>query len=130
MCHSALSPTPGEVVIAVIDDDASVRAALISLLRAFGYGAQPFASAEQFLSDALHDTIGLVITDVQMPGMGGLGLQDRMRSHGPNIPRLFITAYPEKDIEARALAGGASCFLRKPFEAETLIACVEAALKG
>ncbi|WAC46957.1 response regulator [Asticcacaulis sp. SL142] len=130
MCSSALSRALSGVIIAVIDDDESVREALISLLRSFGYATLSFASAEQFLSDARHEAIGLVITDVQMPGMGGLGLQDQMRTQGPNIPRLFMTAYPEKDIEARALAGGASCFLRKPFEAETLIACVEAALKG
>jgi FixJ family two-component response regulator len=116
-------------VISVIDDDASVRAASDNLLRSLGYAVYTFVSAEEFLqSDRLDDT-SCVIADVQMPGMSGVDLQARLLTEGCRVPFIFMTAFPEKTIRARALKAGAICFLTKPFDRVTLIRCLDTALK-
>jgi FixJ family two-component response regulator len=115
--------------IAVIDDDASVRAATDNLLSSLGYLVQTFASAEEFLlSTKLHSS-SCVIADVQMPGMSGLDLLTHVRAQGHNAPFILITAFPEDSVRARALKAGAIGFLAKPFVAPALIACVETALR-
>jgi FixJ family two-component response regulator len=116
-------------VISVIDDDASVRAATNNLLSSHGYLVHAFASAEEFLQSARLDDSSCVIADVQMPAMSGLDLLTHMRAHGYAAPFIFITAFPEESVRARALKAGAICFLAKPFVAPDLITCVEAALK-
>ncbi len=94
-------------VIAVIDDDASVRAATNNLLRSHGYIVHAFASAEEFLrSTQLHDT-SCVIADVQMPTMSGLDLLTLLRAQGYRAPFIFITAFPDESVRARALKAGA-----------------------
>jgi FixJ family two-component response regulator len=116
-------------VISVIDDDASVRAATDNLLSSHGYLVHAFASAEEFLQSARPDCSSCVIADVQMPAMSGLDLLTHMRARGYTLPFIFITAFPEESVRARALRAGAISFLAKPFAAPELIACVEAALK-
>jgi FixJ family two-component response regulator len=117
-------------VIAVIDDDASVRAATNNLLRSHGYIVHAFASAEEFLrSTQLHDT-SCVIADVQMPTMSGLDLLTLLRAQGYRAPFIFITAFPDESVRARALKAGAICFLAKPFAGPTLIKCLNTALEG
>jgi FixJ family two-component response regulator len=107
-------------VISIIDDDASVRAATDNLLRSLGYTVNTFVSAEEFLrSIHLNDT-SCVIADVQMPGMSGVDLQARLLAQGHRVPFIFITAFPEETIRARALKAGAICFLTKPFNRLTL----------
>jgi FixJ family two-component response regulator len=118
----------GLVSIAVVDDDASIRVATDSLLRSRGYSVCTFESAEGLLRSAELNDIVCVITDVRMPGMGGLELQASLRAQGCTVPFVFITAFPEGAVRTRAMSGGATCFLTKPFDAPTLIKYVEAAL--
>jgi FixJ family two-component response regulator len=115
-------------VVSVIDDDASVRAAIDNLLSSHGYRVHTFASAEEFLQSACLDESSCVITDVQMSAMSGLDLLIHVRAKGYVAPFIFITAFPEESVGARALKAGAICFLAKPFAGSTLISCVQAAL--
>ncbi len=116
-------------LVAIIDDDASVRATTDSLVRSLGYIVHTFASAEEFLrSDRLED-ISCVIADVQMPGMSGVELQDHLRTQGYRVPFIFFTAFPDEKIRAQALAAGAICYLTKPFDGDSLIQCLQAAPK-
>jgi FixJ family two-component response regulator len=115
-------------MISVIDDDASVRAATNNLLGSHGYPVQTFASAEEFLQSARLNDSSCVIADVQMPAMSGLDLLTHMRAQGYAVPFIFITAFPEANVRARALKEGAVCFLAKPFAGPVLINCIETAL--
>ena len=116
-------------VISIIDDDASVRAATDNLLRSLGYTVNTFVSAEEFLrSPHLNDT-SCVIADVQMPGMSGIDLQARLLTQGYCVPFIFITAFPEETIRARALKAGAICFLTKPFNRLSLTRYLDTALE-
>ena len=115
-------------VISVIDDDASVRAATNNLLSSHGYLVHTFASAEEFLQSARLNDSSCVIADVQMPAMSGLDLLTHMRAQGNAAPFVFITAFPEDSVRARALKAGAVGFLAKPFAGTALINCVEAAV--
>ena len=117
-------------VISVIDDDASVRAATNNLLSSHGYVVHTFASAEEFLRSTHLNDMSCVIADVQMPVMSGVELLTTMRAQGYRVPFIFITAFPDDSIRARALKAGAVCFLAKPFAGPTLIKCLGAALKG
>ena len=106
-------------LISIVDDDASARVATGRLVRAIG---------EDFLSSPqLHETSCLV-SDVQMPRMGGLELQTRLRAVGSRIPVIFMTAFPHDGIRERASAAGAVCVLSKPLDASTLSRCIEQAL--
>jgi FixJ family two-component response regulator len=115
-------------VISVIDDDASVRAATDNLLSSHGYIVHTFASAEEFLRSARLDDSLCVVADVQMPAMSGLDLLTHMRARGYAAPFIFITAFPEENVRARALKAGAICFLAKPFAGPALVNCVETAV--
>jgi FixJ family two-component response regulator len=117
-------------VISVIDDDASVRAATNNLLRSHGYTVHTFASAEEFLRSAHLNDTSCVIADVQMSVMSGLDLLTHMRVQGRRAPFIFITAFPDESVRARALNAGAIAFLAKPFAGPTLMKCLDAALKG
>jgi FixJ family two-component response regulator len=115
-------------VISIIDDDDSVRAATRNLVRSLGYVVHTFASAEDFLrSPYLNDT-SCVITDVKMPEMSGLDLQAHLLAKGQTFPFIFVTAFSVESDRDRALKAGATCFLSKPFDGETLIECLETAL--
>jgi FixJ family two-component response regulator len=116
-------------VISVIDDDASVRTATNNLLGSYGYPVRMFGSAEEFLQSAQLTDSSCVIADVQMPAMSGLDLLAHMRTRGYEASFIFITAFPDESVRARALKAGAVCFLAKPFAAPELISCVETALK-
>jgi FixJ family two-component response regulator len=116
-------------VISVIDDDASVRAATNNLVSSLGHTVHTFASAEEFLRSAHLNDTSCVIADVQMPAMSGVELLTLMRTQGYRVPFIFITAFPDESVRARALKAGASCFLAKPFAGPTLIKCLETALK-
>jgi len=116
-------------VISIIDDDASVRAATNRLVRSLGYVGLPFASADEFLQSSQARGSWCVIADVQMPGMSGVELQSLLRTQGCDVPIIFITAFPDENVRARALNGGAVCFLTKPFDGPTLIKFLEGALE-
>jgi FixJ family two-component response regulator len=115
-------------MISIIDDDKSVREAAKTLIRSLGFTAETFASAEEFLeSGRLCDTACL-ITDVQMTGMSGVDLQCHLAKNGHRTPVILVTAHPEEHIRARALDAGAFGVLSKPFNEESLIACLDRAL--
>jgi FixJ family two-component response regulator len=119
---------PKSQIISIVDDDVSVGAAMRSLLKSLGFVAFVFESAGDFLRSPQVDDSSCLITDVQMPGMSGLDLQDRLIARGSRIPIIFITAFPEHTIRRRAQAGGALGFLEKPFAGETMIELVRQAL--
>jgi FixJ family two-component response regulator len=117
-------------LISIVDDDDSFRQATASLLRSFGHEVTGFASAEEFLKSSALDHTTCLISDVQMPGMSGIELQNRLISEGHDVPIIFVTAYPESHVRERALASGAFGFLSKPFNAENLISCLTQVLSG
>ena len=115
-------------VISIIDDDGSVRAATGNLVRSLGYVVHTFASAHDFLRSPQLDHTSCVISDVKMPAMSGLELQAHLIAAGRALPFIFVTAFSVESDRDRALKAGATCFLSKPFDGETLVECIEAAL--
>lgn len=115
-------------VISVVDDDASFRRAITGLVRSLGHSVASFGSAEEFLSSDRVRNTACLISDVQMPGMSGIELQNQLLAQGVRLPIIFITAYPEAHEREQALASGALGFLSKPFNEDTLIACLDQAL--
>jgi len=119
-----------EPLIAVIDDDEPFRTALVESLCSLGYRARGFASAEEFFAASGESSCDCVITDVHMPGMSGLDLQRLLVTRDWRVPVIMITARGEPGLEAKAVASGAVCLLRKPFGADALIGCLEKALEA
>jgi FixJ family two-component response regulator len=117
-------------VISIIDDDESVREATKSLVRSLGYKAAVYASAEEYLQSDRAGDSSCLITDLHMPGMSGADLQDRLIADGRQIPMIFVTAYYEEKVRDRVLDAGAYGFLRKPFNDESLIECLDKALSS
>ena len=119
-----------DVLIAIVDDDASVCQGIRTLVRSFGFNAVAFGSAELFLQSEMVPDATCLITDLQMPGLSGLELQEELRSRGCQTPIIVITAYPDEKHRTRALNAGAVGFLSKPFSDEALIGCLTAAITG
>ena len=117
-------------IVTVIDDDESVRDALGGLLRSAGMKAHSFASAEEFLNSGLHRRTACLITDISMPGMSGLELQAKLNREDCDVPIIFITAHGDAKMRLQALRSGAVEFLAKPFDDETLLKSVRAALSS
>ena len=115
-------------VIAIVDDDRRVRESLESLIESAGFTARVFSLAEDFLQGGLMAGTSCLITDVRMPGMGGLDLQRCVRLERPELPVIFITAHHDDEVERCAFAEGAASFMRKPFDAEELLRAVKTAL--
>ena len=113
---------PNNVVIAIVDDDPSVREALTSLLRSLGYAAVAFERAEDLLNSKRRRELSCVISDVQMPGMSGPELHARLVASGKPVPTILITAYPDEGTRARALRAGVAGYLNKPFRDDELLA--------
>ncbi|HUB12341.1 MAG TPA: response regulator [Acetobacteraceae bacterium] len=117
-------------LIAIVDDDEAVCIGMTSLMRSLGYEVHAYASAKDFLQSQERRVTSCLISDVQMPGVGGLELQQILQAEGSPVPIIFITAFPDARVEQLAMQGGATCFLSKPFDGETLIHCLETALGG
>jgi FixJ family two-component response regulator len=115
-------------MIAVVDDDTAVRTSIDSLVRSLGFLVCVFPSAEEFLESAEFGNADCLITDVQMPSISGVELHEHLTAKGLQIPTIFITAFPEESVRKRGMTGSAICFLVKPFEAQTLIDCLESTL--
>jgi FixJ family two-component response regulator len=115
-------------LIAVVDDDMSVRRALARLLRAAGYRTETFADADAFLANLVRHPPACLILDVRMPGMSGLELYEQMLAERRAIPTIFITGHGDSRMAARAIAAGAAGFLLKPFEDEQLLEAVRGAV--
>ena len=116
-------------VIAIVDDDESVREALASLMNSLGYEAVPYSSADEFMESADRGRTACLITDVNMPGMTGPQLHQRLIKSGERIPTIFVTAYPDEAVRKNAAHAGVDCYLTKPFREDELLACVRSALK-
>ena len=114
--------------ISIIDDDEFVRSSVRSLVRSLGLGACTFPSAEEFLQSSHVNDTSCVITDLQMPGLSGIELQRLLLAQGRRIPIIFVTAFPEDRIRARAMESGALGFLSKPFECQALVSLIDKAL--
>lgn len=115
-------------VIAIIDDDESVRLALHSLLRSLGFGAAIYASAEDFLGSRRVAETACLIADIRMPGMSGFDLQRGLLAEGFALPTIFISALDEPAARRRASRAGAVAFLRKPLVETPLLSAVCSAL--
>ena len=116
-------------LVAVVDDDESVRESLPDLLREFGFATHSFSSAEEFLtSDSLVQT-GCLILDVAMPGMTGFDLQRELNLRGHSIPIIFISAHKDEAVRRRAFQQGAVEFLFKPFSDTALLQALNTALR-
>jgi FixJ family two-component response regulator len=116
-------------LVAILDDDDSIRSALQGLLEAVGLPAQAFGSAEEFLKFEQQREIGCLIADIRMPGMSGLELQTKLNAERRRIPIIFITAHGDAKMRMQALRAGAVEFLAKPFDDEALLESVRAALE-
>jgi FixJ family two-component response regulator len=115
-------------LVAIVDDDDSVRCTLQELLRSAGFPSRGFESAEAFLGSGDQQETACLITDIRMPGMSGLELQARLNAERCKIPTIFITAHGDEELRFQALRAGAVEFLPKPFDDEALIESVRAAL--
>jgi FixJ family two-component response regulator len=123
--------TPGNAkLIAIVDDDDSMRSALQGLLESAELPAQAFASAEEFLQSGQQHQIACLIADIRMPGMSGLELQAQLNAEHRRIPIIFITAHGDEKMRMRALRAGAVEFMAKPFNDEALLESVRAALES
>lgn len=116
-------PTPRKVC--VVEDDESVRAALLSLLRSLGYEAAGYGSAEQYLERSDPAPYACLITDIHLPGLSGIELTRLLRRSGEHVPVIMMTGRPEPLLESKARTSGAACLLYKPIEAAALIACLD-----
>ena len=117
-------------MIAVVDDDESVRTALQGLLKAVGLPVRSFASAEDFLKAGEQRETGCLIADIRMPGMSGLDLQAKLNAEHCPIPIIFITAHGDEKMRLRAMRAGAVEFLTKPFDDGILLERVRIALES
>jgi len=115
-------------LIAVVDDDQSIREALENLISSVGFEVKLFASAEDFLDSDTPSQTDCAILDVRLPGISGLELQRTLAADGQSIPVIIITAQGDDKTQDEAVAAGAIAFLNKPFKEEVLLAALESAL--
>lgn len=119
---------PDGPLIAVVDDDMSIRNATHDLLRAAGYATATFSNAASFLGSPLRASVACLIADMRMPGMTGIKLHELLGASGVGIPTIIITAHPGEVSRERALEAGITCFLIKPFAPDELLECVRKSL--
>ncbi|WP_109477486.1 response regulator [Paraburkholderia sp. C35] len=117
-------------LVAVVDDDESVRESLHELLREFGFAVRSFASAEAFLAARHIDDARCLVTDIDMPGMSGCDLQQELLRRGDDVPVVFISAHADDVLHAQVLEQGAVACLCKPFSDIVLLETIRAALSG
>src|SRR5438874_12899596 len=115
-------------LIYVVDDDASVREALSSLIRSAGLRVEAFASAQEFLAHPQTDAPSCLVLDVQLPGLSGLDLQQELAKADIQIPIIFLTGHGDIPSSVRAIKSGALEFFTKPFDDESLLAAVRQAI--
>lgn len=114
--------------VSIVDDDESVRESLPDLLREFGFAAQAFSSAEEFLGSNVLGETQCLILDVAMPGMSGPDLLLELRRRNQTIPIIFITAYPDEKLRSHVLEDGAVHCLFKPFTDTALLDALNSAM--
>jgi len=124
----ATSKRTRKLLIAVVDDDESMRDTTTDLLDSAGFRTAAFASAEAFLRSPRRAEVTALVADMRMPGMSGLALHQQLASSGNPIPTVLITAHFDDAVRVQALEVGVYCYLAKPFAAEELLACVDTAI--
>ncbi len=117
---------PEGPLVAIVDDDKSIRNATQDLLKAAGFSTATFEDAESFLGSASRASASCVVADLRMPGMTGVALYQALVASGHAIPTVIITAHPEEITNARQ--SGITCYLTKPFAPDELLECVSKAL--
>ena len=118
----------GRPTVFVVDDDASVREAVRSLLRSVGLSVETFGTAQEFLSSPCNSSPGCLVLDVRLPGIGGLELQHQLAQRNLHIPIIFITGHGDIPMSVRAIKAGALEFLTKPFRDQDLLDVVQQAI--
>jgi FixJ family two-component response regulator len=121
--------TERQPLVFVIDDDASTRETLGSLIRSVGMKVQLFASAEEFLSFKRPDTDSCLVLDVRLRGISGLDFQRKLSDFGISVPIIFITGHGDIQMSVRAMKAGAVEFLTKPFRDQDLLDAIHVALE-
>jgi FixJ family two-component response regulator len=118
-----------QAMVSIVDDDPLAREGIRELVESLGYKARAFVSAQDFLQSGAIAATGCLITDLQMPGLSGLDLQEKLQAQGYRTPVILITAYPNEKHRSRAMSAGAIGFLSKPFEESCLVQCLSVAMK-
>jgi FixJ family two-component response regulator len=118
-----------EAVVFVVDDDASIRDAIKTLLRSVGLRAQTFGSTEEFMAAARPEVPSCLVLDVQLPGVSGIDFQQHLKTTGIQMPIIFITAHGDIPMTSRAMKAGAVEFLPKPFQKNELLTAIGQALE-
>jgi FixJ family two-component response regulator len=118
-----------DAIIAIVDDDASVRRGLERLIRSVGWKAETFASAQEFLARPGAESPSCLVLDLQLPGLSGLDLQKRMAEVGLEIPIVFLTGHGNIPASLHAMKAGAVEFLTKPFDDEQLLHAIQEAIE-
>ena len=126
--HLARLPPVTSPLVALVDDDGALCSSLVDLMRSIGYRAEPYYSAETFLTSVNLLNVHCIVADIHMPGMSGLDLVRKLRDQGIMTPVILITALPDTHLDSEAISVGAQYLLRKPFETESLLDCVERCL--
>jgi FixJ family two-component response regulator len=117
-------------IVAVVDDDTSVRAALRNLLRSVGYDVRDYGSPQEFLAATDLNRVNCLILDVRMPVVGGFDLQLELANSRINLPIIFMTGHADVPMSVRAMKGGALDFLPKPFREQDMLEAVAAGVKA
>jgi FixJ family two-component response regulator len=121
---------PKASLVSIVEDDRFFRESMSRLMRSLGYRVEAFPSAADFLASPRLAETTCLIADVHMPAMTGLDLYRHLVEAGHMIPTIFVTAYPDDDVRARALSDGVVCYLRKPVDEKHLMDCLRAALRS
>jgi FixJ family two-component response regulator len=116
-------------VVHIVDDDASLRGAIDSLLRSVGLKTRTYGSAREVLESKPADQPGCLVLDVRLPGISGLDFQEQLVGHGINLPVILITGHGDIPMSVRAMKAGAVDFLPKPFRDQSLLDAVTAAIE-
>lgn len=120
--------TQTDSMVFVVDDDASIRDAVRSLLKSVGLRSESFGSTEDFVKAARPDMPSCLVLDVRLPGMSGLDFQADLEKRGVKIPIIFVTAHGDIPMTSRAMKAGAVEFLPKPFQKKELVDAIHQAL--
>lgn len=118
-----------EPTVFVVDDDEHVRHSLGRLLEAVGFNVELFSSGREFLDSHDPDQPGCLVLDVRMPGMSGLGLQDKLTEHKDSLPIIFVTGHGDVATATEALKSGAVDFIEKPFNDQKLLDSINKAVE-
>jgi FixJ family two-component response regulator len=121
--------TETKAIVFVVDDDASVREGLESLIRSVGLQVESFGSAQEFLNHPWADVPSCLVLDVRLPGLSGLDLQKRMAQANIDMPIIFITGHGDVPTSVRAMKAGAAEFLTKPFRDQDLLDAIRQAIR-